>query len=45
MASSIREFGLKIAIPTRRDREVIDWHLRLKAAQKLNLESAGHLLP
>jgi DNA modification methylase len=37
MAASIREFGFKIPVLARSDGEVVDGHLRLKAAQKLNL--------
>ena len=35
MCSSIREFGLKIPVLARSDGEVVDGHLRLKAARKL----------
>jgi DNA modification methylase len=37
MCSSIREFGFKIPCLVRRDGEVIDGHLRLKAARKLGI--------
>ena len=37
MAASFQEFGFKGAILARRDGEVIDGHLRLKAAHKLEL--------
>src|ERR1700680_1852314 len=37
MAASIREFGFKIPVLARSDGEVVDGHLRLKAAQKLEL--------
>src|SRR5438477_7715258 len=37
MCSSIREFGFKIPCLVRGDGEVIDGHLRLKAARKLNI--------
>jgi DNA modification methylase len=37
MCSSIREFGFKIPCLARSDGEVVDGHLRLKAAQKLGL--------
>jgi hypothetical protein len=37
MCGSIREFGFKIACLVRSDWEVIDGHLRLKAARKLGL--------
>jgi hypothetical protein len=35
MCSSIREFGFKIPVLARSDGEVVDGHLRLKAARKL----------
>src|SRR5437867_9393816 len=34
MCSSIREFGFKIPVLARSDGEVVDGHLRLKAARK-----------
>jgi DNA modification methylase len=37
MCASIREFGFKIPCLTRSDGEVIDGHLRLKAARKLGI--------
>jgi hypothetical protein len=37
MCSSIREFGLKIPCLVRSDGEVVDGHLRLKAARKLGI--------
>ncbi len=37
MCASIREFGLKIPCLVRSDGEVIDGHLRLKAARKLGI--------
>ena len=37
MCDSIREFGFKVPILARGDGEVIDGHLRLKAARKLGL--------
>src|SRR5450755_1186396 len=37
MCSSIREFGFKIPCLARSDGEVVDGHLRLKAARKLNI--------
>ena len=37
MCSSIREFGFKIPVLARSDGEVVDGHLRLKAAHKLRL--------
>ena len=35
MCSSIREFGFKVPVLARTDGEVVDCHLRLKAARKL----------
>ena len=37
MCSSIREFGFKIPVLARSDGEVVDGHLRLKAARKLDI--------
>jgi ParB-like chromosome segregation protein Spo0J len=37
MCASIREFGFKIPVLARSDGEVVDGHLRLKAACKLNI--------
>jgi len=37
MCASIREFGFKIPVLARSDGEVIDGHLRLKAARKLGI--------
>ena len=37
MCSSIREFGFKIPVLARSDGEVVDGHLRLKAARKLEI--------
>src|SRR5271170_1996210 len=37
MCSSIREFGFKIPCLVRSDGEVVDRHLRLKAARKLGI--------
>src|SRR6266550_4322701 len=37
MCSSIREFGFKIPCLVRSNGEIIDGHLRLKAAQKLEI--------
>src|SRR5277367_3195312 len=37
MCASIREFGLKIPCLVRSDGEVVDGHLRLKAARKLGI--------
>jgi len=41
MCSSIREFGFKIPILARSDGEVVDGHLRLKAARKLGWWPGG----
>ena len=41
MFSSIREFGLKIPVLARSDGEVVDGHLRLKAARKLGSWPGG----
>ena len=38
MASAIREFGFRIPIVARSNGDVVDGHLRLKAAQKLGLK-------
>ena len=40
MCSSIREFGFKIPCLVRSDGEVVDGHLRLKAALKLGITAA-----
>jgi DNA modification methylase len=37
MCSSIREFGFKIPVLARSDGEIVDGHLRLKAARKLGM--------
>src|SRR5260370_40583889 len=37
MCGSIREFGFKIPVLARGDGEVVDGHLRLKAARKLGI--------
>jgi ParB-like chromosome segregation protein Spo0J len=37
MCASIREFGLKIPALARSDGEIVDGHLRLKAARKLGI--------
>ena len=37
MCASIREFGFKIPCLVRSDGEVVDGHLRLKAARKLGI--------
>src|ERR1700690_1509212 len=41
MCSSIREFGFKIPVLARSDGEVVDGHLRLKAARKLGSWAGG----
>jgi ParB-like nuclease domain len=41
MCSSIREFGFKIPVLGRRDGEVVDGHLRLKAAKELAGRDGG----
>jgi len=46
MCSSIREFGFKIPVLARSNGEVVDGHLRLKAARKLGSgrnESGGSI--
>lgn len=40
MCGSICEFGFKIPVLARSDGEIVDGHLRLKAAQKKELTSA-----
>jgi DNA modification methylase len=44
MCSSIREFGFKIPVLARSDGEVVDGHLRLKAARKLRIEEVPVIL-
>jgi ParB-like chromosome segregation protein Spo0J len=44
MCSSIREFGFKIPVLARSDGEVVDGHLRLKAARKLNISEIPVIL-
>jgi len=44
MCGSIREFGLKIPVLARSDGEVVDGHLRLKAAQKLGITEVPVIL-
>src|SRR5271170_3004797 len=44
MCSSIREFGFKIPVLARSDGEVIDGHLRLKAAKKLRITEVPVIL-
>src|ERR1700726_1012462 len=44
MCSSIREFGFKIPVLARTDGEVVDGHLRLKAAKKLGIAEVPVIL-
>jgi hypothetical protein len=44
MCSSIREFGFKIPVLARSDGEVVDGHLRLKAAKKLSIAEVPVIL-
>ena len=44
MCSSIREFGFKIPVLARSDGEVVDGHLRLKAAAKLSIAEVPVIL-
>jgi DNA modification methylase len=44
MCSSIREFGFKIPVLARSDGEVVDGHLRIKAARKLRMTEVPVLL-
>src|SRR5580698_3281805 len=44
MCASIREFGFKIPCLVRRDGDVVDGHLRLKAARKLGLTAIPVIL-
>jgi ParB-like chromosome segregation protein Spo0J len=44
MCGSIREFGFKIPVLARSDGEVVDSHLRLKAARKLNITEVPLIL-
>src|SRR6266550_7959024 len=44
MCGSIREFGFKVPVLARSDGEVIDGHLRLKAARKLGITEVPVLL-
>ena len=44
MVASIREFGFKIPVLVRRDAEVVDGHLRFKAARKLGINKIPVLL-
>ena len=44
MCSSIREFGFKIPALAPRDGEVVDGHLRIKAARKLRMTAIPVIL-
>src|SRR3954453_6111258 len=44
MCGSIREFGFKVPVLARSDGEVIDGHLRLKAAKKLGIAEVPVIL-
>src|SRR6476620_2125412 len=44
MCGSIREFGFKIPVLARSDGEVVDGHLRLKAARKLGITEVPVIL-
>src|ERR1700686_760849 len=44
MCSSIREFGFKIPVLARSDGDVVDGHLRLKAARKLGITEVPVIL-
>jgi ParB-like chromosome segregation protein Spo0J len=44
MCSSIREFGFKIPVLARSDGEVVDGHLRIKAARKLGISDLPVIL-
>src|SRR5712691_8602152 len=44
MAASIREFGFRVPVLARSSGDVIDGHLRLKAAQKLNMREVPVIL-
>src|SRR5689334_2777482 len=44
MVASIREFGFKIPILIRSDGEVVDGHLRVKAARAMDLEQVPVIL-
>src|ERR1700730_13108919 len=44
MCASIREFGFKIPVLARSDGEVVDGHLRLKAARKLGITEVPVML-
>src|SRR5712691_2808106 len=44
MEASIREFGFKVPMLIRSDGEIVDGHLRLKAAQKLGIAEVPVIL-
>src|ERR1051326_6249090 len=44
MCGSIREFGFKLPVLARSDGEVVDGHLRLKAARKLGIAEVPVIL-
>ena len=44
MCGSLREFGFKIPVLARSDGEVVDGHLRLKAARKLGITEVPVIL-
>jgi ParB-like chromosome segregation protein Spo0J len=44
MCSSIHEFGFKIPVLARSDGEVVDGHLRIKAARKLRMTKVPVIL-
>jgi ParB-like chromosome segregation protein Spo0J len=44
MCGSIREFGFKIPVLARSDGEVVDGHLRLKAARKMGITEVPVIL-
>src|SRR3981081_2617534 len=44
MCGSIREFGFKVRVLARSDGEVVDGHLRLKAARKLGITEVPVIL-
>jgi ParB-like chromosome segregation protein Spo0J len=44
MCASIREFGFKIPVLARSDGEVVDGHMRLKAAKKLGIAEVPVIL-
>src|SRR3954471_7817329 len=44
MCGSIREFGFKVPVLARSDGEVVDGHLRLKAARKLGIREIPVIL-